>query len=205
MSGAVVNWDFEKAGLLTTGARGRLGGSVSSARAVARNLEEFRRLSPDGGYLSAMAWQDLAVRLPELLLMRVDKMTMLNSVEARVPFLDHRLVELAFALPDERKLRRGVMKHLVKSAADGLVSPEIIHRRKFGFDVPLSKWLREEPLKSWSTDTILGSALMRRDLLDADHVRDLITAHQSGARDTAFRLWNLVNACAWYDRWIEPR
>jgi asparagine synthase (glutamine-hydrolysing) len=205
VSGAVVNWDFEKAGLLTTGARGRLGGSVSSARAVARNLEEFRRLSPGGGYLSAMAWQDLAVRLPELLLMRVDKMTMLNSVEARVPFLDHRLVELAFALPDERKLRRGVMKHLVKSAADGLVSPEIIHRRKFGFDVPLSKWLREEPLKSWSTDTILGSALMRRDLLDADHVRDLITAHQSGARDTAFRLWNLVNACAWYDRWIEPR
>lgn len=205
ISGAVVNWDSEKTRLLTSGARERLGGALSSARLAADNLAEFRRLAPQGGYLAALAYQDLAVRLPELLLMRVDKMTMLNSVEARVPFLDHRIVELAVALPDESKVRGRTTKALIKSAAEGLVSPEVIHRRKFGFDVPLSQWLREEPLSSWSTHAILDSRLLRRDLLCRDQVRAQLGAHQAGSYDAGFRLWNLVNACAWYDRWIEPQ
>jgi asparagine synthase (glutamine-hydrolysing) len=129
---------------------------------------------------------------------------MLNSVEARVPFLDHRLVELAFALPDESKLRGRTTKALIKAAAEGLVSPEVIQRPKFGFDVPLSQWLREEPLKNWSTHAILDSRLLRRDLLCRNRVRAHLSAHQAGTRDAGFRLWNLLNACAWYDRWIEP-
>jgi len=205
ISGAVVNWDSEKAALLTPGARRRLGAAASSARLAEENLEAFARLAPDAGYLSALAYQDLAVRLPELLLMRVDKMTMLNSVEARVPFLDHRLVELAFRLPDTFKLRGKETKRLIKAAAAGLVAPEVITRRKFGFDVPLSQWLREEPLRSWSAETILQSRLLRRDLLSGDAVGSLLASHQTGRRDAGFRLWNLVNACAWYDRWIEPR
>src|SRR5690606_30810608 len=108
---------------------------------------EYHAAAPRPDILSAMAWQDMSVRLPELLLQRVDRMTMLNSIEARVPFLDHRLVELAFQLPPAFKTGQGVSKRIVKLAARGIVPDQVTDRRKVGFDVPLSAWLRQPPLR----------------------------------------------------------
>src|SRR3989441_5101106 len=85
---------------------------------------------------------DLKLRLPELLLMRVDKMTMATSVEARVPFLDHELVEFAIALPPQLKVRDGVGKYLLKKAVEGLLPHEIIYRPKQGFGAPIAEWFR---------------------------------------------------------------
>ena len=91
-----------------------------------------------------MTYLELKNRLAELLLMRVDKMTMANSVEARVPFLDHDLVEFALALPPEMKVRDGRGKYLLKKAVAGLLPPEIVNRPKQGFSAPVSEWFRDD-------------------------------------------------------------
>ena len=204
VSGAVVNWDLEKTSLLGPAVRQRLGAELRSAPVARRLFEEYLGAAPKPDILSAMAYQDLAIRLPELLLMRVDKMTMLNSVEARVPFLDHRIVELAFTLPPPFKTGGGISKRILKQVAEPFVPAEFVHRRKRGFDVPMSRWLRAEPLKGWSQDSIMNSRLHRRGLFDRDTILTLLRRHQSGAIDAGFRLWNLVNLCAWYDHWVDP-
>ena len=204
VSGAVVNWDWEKPALLARHVQRELGDSMRSAPIAQANFAEYARTAARPDILSAMAYQDLSVRLPELLLMRVDKMTMLNSVEARVPYLDHRIVELAFTLPPEYKTGAGVSKRILKQVAHDQVPESFVSRAKRGFDVPFSRWLRSEPLKSWTRDTILNSRLQRRELLNRERIRTLWQRHQEGTIDAGFRLWNLVNLCAWYDHWIDP-
>jgi len=172
-------------------------------------LAPIRRRFDDGAWehsnLHWMSYLDLNLRLPELLLMRVDKMTMISSIEARVPFLDHRMVELGFALPASLKLKNGVTKYILQTAARPLLGDETIDRPKKGFDVPLPAWLRESKLGKWAESTVLDSGIMRRDLLDREHVRGMFREHQAGHADHGFRIWNLVNLCAWHDHWIEGR
>jgi len=204
VTGAAAHWDIEKLSLLATGFRERLGPAARSAAVAQRRFAEFHAQATRPDILAAMAYQDLGVRLPELLLQRVDRMTMLNSIEARVPFLDHRVVEMAFQMPPEWKTGGGMSKRVVKRVAEGIVPDQVIHRRKVGFDVPLSQWLREEPLRAWGRDALLGSRLHRRGLFDMGRIRSLLDRHDSGRIDAGFRLWNLINLCAWYDCWIEP-
>ena len=203
LSGAVVNWESEKVRLLTPRLRARLLNGGSSSVLVMQNLARFRREAPNGDFTAAMAYQDFMVRLPELLLMRVDKMTMLSSVEARVPFLDHRVVQFGTALPEALKLGGGRTKHILKLAAEPLLDAEVLDRPKKGFDVPLSAWLRSEPLAGWAEHVVLDSRLMRRDIFDLPYVNRLFQEHRAGRADHGFRLWNLVNLCSWADRWIE--
>jgi len=87
-----------------------------------------------------MTYLDLNVRLPELLLMRVDKMSMAVSLEARVPFLDHKFVELAMSIPEAVKTRKGVLKYILKKAVRGVIPDELIDRKKQGFGVPVYEW-----------------------------------------------------------------
>jgi asparagine synthase (glutamine-hydrolysing) len=202
LSGAVAWWEFEKQKLVTPRLAARLSNGAGSARLAARNLSRFYAAAPQGDIASAMAYQDLMVRLPELLLMRVDKMTMLSSVEARVPFLDHRVVELAMALPMQLKLAGGNTKHILKRAARDLLPAEVLDRPKRGFDVPLGDWLRQPALGKWAEAAVLGSGLMTRDVLQRDRVIRAIRAHRSGRADYGFQWWSLVNLCAWYDHWI---
>ena len=97
---------------------------------------DAERERPGADLLQKMTYLELKLRLAELLLMRVDKMTMATSVEARVPFLDHELVQFAIALPERYKVRDGVGKHLLKTAVDGLVDHDLVWRRKQGFGAP---------------------------------------------------------------------
>jgi len=208
LSGAIVNWEPEKAALLTADARERLQHAPSSAELAMRNLAQFAADAPQANgdhFASALAYQDLMVRLPELLLMRVDKMTMLSSVEARVPFLDHRIVELGMALPDRLKLGPDGKrtKHIVKRAAAPLLDARVIDRPKKGFDVPLSDWLRCEPLRSWGEHTVLKSRLMDRGIFDPERVCALFRSHQEGKADHGIRLWTLINLCSWAQRWLD--
>jgi len=205
VTGAAAHWDIEKRSLLAKSFRDRIGPSARSAAVAQHNFAEYYGQAGRPDILAAMAYQDMAVRLPELLLQRVDRMTMLNSIEARVPFLDHRVVEMAFQMPAAWKIGGGISKRVLKHAAEGIVPGQVIHRRKAGFDVPLSQWLREEPLKTWGRSTLLGSQLHRRGLFDMNRIRTLLDRHDSGRIDAGFRLWNLINLCAWYDCWIEPR
>src|ERR687883_1401326 len=116
----------------------------SSLEAIEPYLQKIERERPQSDFLSRMTYLELKLRLPELLLMRVDKITMATSVEARVPFLDHHLVEYAMGLPRELKVRGASGKHVLKRALEGVLPRELLHRRKRGFGAPIREWLRED-------------------------------------------------------------
>jgi len=202
ISGAVAHWEREKQAMLSGRGRELASRVVSSAQRSRENQDEYWRMLPTGDYAGAMAYQDLMIRLPELLLMRVDKMTMLSSIEARAPFLDHRIIEFAFRTSERLKLRHGRTKHILKEAAAPLLGSEIVDRPKVGFDVPLAGWLREAELGGWAERVVMDSGLLKHELLDTAALRSVFNRHRSGAADFGYRIWNLVNAAAWYDHWI---
>lgn len=151
--------------------------------------------------LDALIYQDLRLRLPELLLMRVDKLTMANSIEARVPFLDHELVELAMAVPRDEKIRDGIGKHVLKRAVSELLPPELVWRPKQGFGTPVSQWFRGE-LGDQLDRQLKTGAINETGWLDAERVRQLLDLHRSGRAERSFQLWNVLNLSAWFDHWI---
>jgi asparagine synthase (glutamine-hydrolysing) len=172
---------------------------------VQRFWEDAERDRPGADLLQKMTYLELKQRLAELLLMRVDKMTMATSLEARVPFLDHELVEFAMALPPEMKVRDGVGKYLLKKAVAGTILPEhIVYRKKQGFGAPVSEWFKGE-LGQRAQRQIRESALAERELLDYDEVDRMWEAHRRGPVNWAFHLWNLYNVSAWYDYWVAGR
>ena len=170
---------------------------------IERLWSQAERERPGADVLQKMTYLELKLRLAELLLMRVDKMTMATSVEARVPFLDPALVQFAMALPERHKVRDGVGKHLLKRTVDGLVDSNLVWRPKQGFTAPVSEWFRGE-LGDRAQREIRGSALAERGLIDYDHVDALWAAHRSG-HEWGFQLWNLYNVSAWYDHWVARR
>ncbi|HVM68446.1 MAG TPA: asparagine synthase C-terminal domain-containing protein, partial [Gaiellaceae bacterium] len=156
---------------------------------------------PRADTLQKMTYVELKHRLAELLLMRVDKMTMAASVEARVPFLDHLLVEFALALPPSAKVRGGEGKVMLKRVAASVLPPEIVNRRKQGFYTPMADWLRGD-FGARALEEVRRSSLAERGLLDYDRIERLWDAHRRGAANWAFQLWNVWNVSAWHDLWI---
>ena len=126
-----------------------------------------------------MTYLELKQRLAELLLMRVDKMTMATSVEARVPFLDHELVEFAMALPPEMKVRDGVGKYLLKKAVEDVLPRDIVYRKKQGFGAPVAEWFKGD-LGRRAQREIRESSLAERGLLDYDELDRMWDAHRAG-------------------------
>src|SRR5690242_8184291 len=144
---------------------------------------------------------EMKLRLPELLLMRVDKLTMAHAVEARVPFLDHELVELAMALPLSEKIRDGTGKHVVKRIASTMLPEDLVWRPKQGFGTPVADWFRGE-LGDRLEETLSGSAIHETGYLDRETIRHLLDVHRSGRAERSFQLWNLLNLSVWFDHWV---
>jgi len=134
--------------------------------------------------------------------LRVDNMTMAASVEARVPFLDHKLVEFAMTIPREMKYRNGVTKHILKRALKGVIPDNVIGRRKKGFGVPVNEWMVDR-LGGFVEERLLNSPLRRRELFDYGFIKKLLNEHRSGRTNYGFFLWSLLNLSLWYERWIE--
>ena len=154
-------------------------------------------------FLQQYLYMELNLRLPELLLMRVDKMVSISSIEARVPFLDHRLVELAFSIPIDLKIKNNTTKYILKQAVRGIIPDEIIDRKKKGFGAPVSEWLKtNKEVQEKLINIIKNSQLHRLGILDYSYVNQLISDHLSGRHDNSFKLWNLVTLSLWYDNWI---
>jgi len=194
---AIAFRELEKRPLL----RGPLGGGALTSHDVVRaQLGQLESAWPDADVLQRMIYLDLTLRLPELLLMRVDKITMSTSVEARVPFLDHHLVELTFGLPRSLRVRTGP-KHLLKKVVRDLLPAEIIDRPKQGFAAPIKEWFRG-PSAALLTTRLERSGLWDLDCFDVAHVRDLLRRHREGHSDLSTRLWCLLNLALWYDDWI---
>jgi asparagine synthase (glutamine-hydrolysing) len=146
--------------------------------------------------LHRMLYVDTKLWLPDLLLARGDKTSMAVSLEARVPLLDHMLVEFAASLPQKVKVKGMVRKYLLKKVSQKWLPPEIIHRKKQGFSMPTSMWMRKEA-RSYMRDTLSDSTLRRRGLFNARFVEKLMTEHETGFADHGPLLWGLINVELW--------
>ncbi len=166
--------------------------------------QEIDAVHPRADVFQRMSYLELKQRLAELLLMRMDRVTMACSVEGRDPFLDYRLVEFVLALPPRLKYRRGVGKVVLKNAVRHLLPPEVTTRKKQGFGTPAKEWLRG-PFGAQAQQAVRGSALTERNLLDYGVVDRLFAEHQAGSADWSYQLWNLYNISRWYDYWIAGR
>lgn len=150
----------------------------------------------------ARVWQaDIATYLVELL-MKQDQMSMAASIESRVPFLDHQLVEHAASIPDSLKLRGFQTKRVLRRAISDLLPPEILSRRKMGFPVPLARWFRGS-FQSWIDELVLGPRAARRGIFDAAVLERLVEEHRAGASNHADRLWLLANLEIWHRVFLD--
>lgn len=168
---------------------------------VRAGLEPLLRARPRAKIHDRMMFWELRSRLPELLLMRVDKMTMQTSVEARVPFLDHHVVEFSAGLPLDWRIRDGEGKWILKRVAAKFLPHDIVYRKKQGFGAPTTSWFRSR-LGAWFEEFLPRAKIKESGLLDMVHVRQLLSDHRSGKTDNGFRLWVLMNAILWYERFI---
>jgi asparagine synthase (glutamine-hydrolysing) len=170
--------------------------------AVADLYADVDRMVPNASQLDRMIGIELRQRLPELLLMRVDKVTMGSSLEARVPYLDHKLVEFALAVPAEVKYRDGVTKWVLKRVAERAGLPrELVYRAKRGFCGSASNMLSPWLLKRAEQD-ILDSPLARA-RFDLGFVRAMFADQHARRADHNFRIWALWNLVAWHACWFE--
>jgi asparagine synthase (glutamine-hydrolysing) len=195
--GSVAFCEQDKAGVLAPGA---VNGTVA-ADAVARIMGDLRKQLPRAGIDAEVMYLDLKIRLAELLLMRVDKITMSQSLEAREPFLDYQLIEYSMAMPMELKLKGWDPKYVFKQAMRGLVPDEIVNRIKQPFAAPIEDWLRKG-LGGFARRVILESRLRERGLFRYDGIERILTEHDQGTADHGVQIWTLMNLSAWYDHWI---
>lgn len=199
--GAIVFDEDFKRRVLSSEMNARADG-LSSYDAVWKHLEHIAQARPDSDFAARMTYLELKLRLPELLLMRVDKMTMATSVEARVPFLDHHLVEYAMGIPVNLKIKGASGKHILKHALEKVLPSDLLYRPKRGFGAPIREWFRGASGEMLG-GLIMNSSIRRRDLFDYAFVSRLIDEHRNSKRDWSFHLWALLNVSLWYDRWID--
>jgi asparagine synthase (glutamine-hydrolysing) len=175
--------------------------ATTAEQAYGPSREYFDRLNGRSALLDRMLYTDLKTYLVELL-MKQDQMSMAASIESRVPFLDHKLVEFAATLPPRLKLRRLTTKWILREAVRTVLPPSVLGRPKMGFPVPFGMWMRGR----WSDvarDVLLDGRTRQRGIIDPVAVDRLIAAHASGAADGTDALWGLMNLELWYRTYID--
>ncbi len=176
---------------------------ATSSGAFAASMAYFA--APDGSstLLDRLLYADIKTYLVELL-MKQDQMSMATSVESRVPFLDHVLVEFAAQLPDSWKLRGWTTKRVLREAMRGVLPPSILNRPKMGFPVPFGRWLRNG--EAWMApvrDVLLDRHTRERGIVEPAAVDRLLRDHAAGRTDGSDRIWSLLNLELWYRTFID--
>jgi asparagine synthase (glutamine-hydrolysing) len=169
-------------------------GSQEPATLLSGNIPDLVGLDD----VQRMMALDLMTYLPDDILVKVDRAAMGVSLETRVPFLDHRLVEFAWSLPQAIKLREGQSKWPLRQLLYRHVPRELIDRPKMGFGVPLHKWLRG-PLKDWAEALLDQNRLVQEGIFEPLPIRILWLEHLSGKRNWAYLLWDILMFQAWFE------
>jgi asparagine synthase (glutamine-hydrolysing) len=192
-SGAEAFTEAQKRRLLSPRLRRTLSG-LSSWQSVEPVRRRFDEAAWERSHLNWMSYVDLKMRLPELLLMRIDKMSMGTSLEGRVPFLDHKFVELAMGIPERVKTNNGTLKYILKKSVRGLIPDELIDRPKQGFAVPVREWLFDGLYAKVRGQ--LDELCRQTDLLDRGEVMRFVDARRE--RET----WYLLNFALWWKEFV---
>ena len=164
------------------------------------NLSGRQGLPPVDGMEGQVMFWDMINYLPDDILTKVDRASMAVGLEARVPLLDHRVVEFAWRLPQQYKVRDGQSKWILRQVLDRQVPRALIERPKRGFAVPMATWLRG-PLREWGESLLQPDQLEERGVLDARRVRRLWSEFQKGDRQWQAQLWAILMYQAWQEKW----
>lgn len=152
----------------------------------------------DADFISRMQGLDMKTYMVDDILTKVDRASMMNSLEARVPILDHKLAELSFKIPWELKINKTSKKYLLKEAMKDLLSPDILSHKKQGFAVPLSVWFQGD-LKSYVNDTLQSNGANLYNYVNKNYVDTVLNNHQKGMRDFSGKLWSLL----FFNEWLK--
>jgi len=182
--------------LLSSEALERIGGTDPYA-GVRHALDETDAES----LLDRLLYADIKTYLHELL-MKQDQMSMATSIESRVPFLDHKLVEFTCSLSERLKLRGGTTKYILRESMKGILPEAILSRPKMGFPVPIGAWFRGS-YSSIIDEYVLSERAMSRGIFNRDVVKDVVRRHQVGGENHDERLWSLVNFEIWQRQFFD--
>jgi asparagine synthase (glutamine-hydrolysing) len=191
--GAESFTEAQKANLLSPRLKQKFKGR-SSFESIQPIWDRFQKNAWEKSNLNWMSYLDLNMRLPELLLMRVDKMSMGVSLEGRVPFLDHVFVSKAMSIPSKIKTKHGVLKYILKKAIRGILPDEIIDRKKQGFGVPVYEWLFDKLGKEIEKELL--DFTDRTDFFDKETIKRYLN-------NPGPQLWYLYNFALWHKNYIE--
>jgi asparagine synthase (glutamine-hydrolysing) len=175
--------------------------AATPAGAYASPLGYFNRPNGTSTLLDRLLYADIKTYLVELL-MKQDQMSMATSIESRVPFLDHKLVEYAALLPDEWKLSGLTTKRVLRESMKGLLPESILNRPKMGFPVPFAGWTRG-PWNTVARDVLLDRRSRERGLIDPQAVDALLRDHAAGRTEGGDRIWSLLNLELWHRTFID--
>ncbi len=193
MGNAIAFWDSEKSSLAAS--------AILTDDPSSRYIGDLTRTLSVSDPLLRMINIELKNRLPELLLMRVDKMSMAHSIETRVPYLDEDVVAFALTVPSHLKYKDGEAKYILKKAAEGIIPNEIIYRKKWGFCGSATNMLTGR-LVDFARERIMKSPLSR-ERFNLQAVTKLFELHRNHRRFNSFKIWNLLNLVLWHECWFE--
>jgi asparagine synthase (glutamine-hydrolysing) len=160
-------------------------------------------LPADAGTLSQVMYWEATANLTGDMLVKVDRMSMANSLEVRSPLLDHELAELAATIPHAWKIAGGQGKRILLEAVGDRLPPALLNRPKWGFGVPLADWFRGS-LREFLWDHVTAAPFLERDLVSPEFLRVLLEEHDSGRRDNSHWLWSLLVLSLWFQEMGQP-
>jgi asparagine synthase (glutamine-hydrolysing) len=164
-----------------------------------KNILERKSEWPQNlSFQERMMFLDMATYLPDDILVKVDRASMATSLETRVPFLDHRVVELALRIPVDQKIVGTKGKEVLRKILYKYVPKKLIDRPKQGFGIPLGEWLRG-PLREWAEDLISKERLSKEGFFEAEMVRERWNEHLSGKRNWEHSLWSVLMFQSWLE------
>jgi asparagine synthase (glutamine-hydrolysing) len=166
------------------------------------HYRDYYNRNPRWDTLNRILYTDLKTWLPDTYLEKLDKATMAVSLEGRVPFLDHHLVEYAFSLHGELKLRGRTTKWILKEALKGVLPDSTLYKPKHGFAVPLDEWFRGG-LKSFVSESLLDGSIRSSGLFDMRYIERIIRCHMARQQNLGIHLWTLLNFKLWYGQTME--
>jgi asparagine synthase (glutamine-hydrolysing) len=200
-------WRDQYRGYVEICARAQLASLLREPQDVVERGDGFDRIAREqtsDDSLLRLLRLDASTQLSEDLLLLTDKMTMAASIECRVPFLDHRLVEIASTIPESLKMRGGEPKYLLRRALEGIVPREILERGKRGFGAPMGSWLKSQ-LKPLREELLSPEVIEARGLLSVPAVRSLCAAHDAQREDYSDILLTLINLEIWCRLFLDRR
>ncbi|MBG9818706.1 asparagine synthase (glutamine-hydrolyzing) [Bacillus safensis] len=150
--------------------------------------------------INKMQYVDIHTWMRGDILLKADKMTMANSLELRVPFLDKVVFEAASKIPEELKTKDGTTKYLLRKAAEGIVPDHVLNRKKLGFPVPIRHWLKNE-MNAWAKDIIKNS--QTDEYINKEYVLDLLNEHCAGKGDHSRKIWTVLIFMIWHSIYVE--